>query len=63
MPCVAARDAHAPDRQGPFKFVSFKANESIRVERNPDYWKPGRPYLGWSKKSWGKRTVTSHSGQ
>ena len=35
----------APIGTGPFKFVSFKANESIKVERNPDYWKPGRPYL------------------
>jgi ABC-type transport system substrate-binding protein len=23
----------------------FKANEYIKVARNPDYWKPGRPYL------------------
>jgi peptide/nickel transport system substrate-binding protein len=30
---------------GPFKFVEFKPNESIKLTRNPDYWKPGRPYL------------------
>src|SRR5271156_2512470 len=30
---------------GPFKFVEFKPNQSIKVARNPDYWKPGRPYL------------------
>src|SRR5262249_8149376 len=30
---------------GPFKFVEFKANESIKLVRNPDYWKKGRPYL------------------
>jgi peptide/nickel transport system substrate-binding protein len=30
---------------GPFKFVEFKPNESIKLARNPDYWKPGRPYL------------------
>jgi len=30
---------------GPFKFVEFKPNESIKVARNPDYWKPGLPYL------------------
>src|SRR5262249_53642905 len=29
----------------PFKFVDFKPNQSITVIRNPDYWKPGRPYL------------------
>jgi peptide/nickel transport system substrate-binding protein len=34
-----------PIGTGPFKFVEFKPNESIRVTRNPDYWKPGRPYL------------------
>jgi peptide/nickel transport system substrate-binding protein len=28
-----------------FKFVEFKPNESIKVARNPDYWKPGLPYL------------------
>jgi Bacterial extracellular solute-binding proteins, family 5 Middle len=30
---------------GPFKFVEFKPNESIKLTRNPDDWKPGRPYL------------------
>jgi len=34
-----------PIGTGPFKFVEFKRNEVIRVTRNPDYWKPGRPYL------------------
>jgi peptide/nickel transport system substrate-binding protein len=34
-----------PIGTGPFKFVDFKPNESITVARNPDYWKPGRPYL------------------
>src|SRR3954453_9206905 len=34
-----------PIGTGPFKFVEFKPNESIKVVRNPDYWKPGRPYL------------------
>ncbi|HZP99890.1 MAG TPA: ABC transporter substrate-binding protein [Reyranella sp.] len=34
-----------PIGTGPFKFVSYKANQSIKVTRNPDYWKPGRPYL------------------
>ena len=35
----------SPVGTGPFKFTEFKANESIKVVRNPDYWKPGRPYL------------------
>jgi peptide/nickel transport system substrate-binding protein len=34
-----------PIGTGPFKFVSYQPNESIRLTRNPDYWKPGRPYL------------------
>src|SRR6266446_4357110 len=34
-----------PIGTGPFKFVEFKPNESVRLTRNPDYWKPGRPYL------------------
>jgi peptide/nickel transport system substrate-binding protein len=46
-PChVTARDMRTrPIGTGPFKFVEFKPNESIKVVRNPDYWKPGRPYL------------------
>jgi len=34
-----------PIGTGPFKFVEFKPNESIKLTKNPDYWKPGRPYL------------------
>jgi peptide/nickel transport system substrate-binding protein len=34
-----------PIGTGPFKFVSYKPGESIRLTRNPDYWKPDRPYL------------------
>jgi peptide/nickel transport system substrate-binding protein len=34
-----------PIGTGPFKFVEFKPNENIKVTRNPDYWKPDRPYL------------------
>ncbi|HEY0184195.1 MAG TPA: ABC transporter substrate-binding protein [Rhodopila sp.] len=34
-----------PIGTGPFKFVEFRRNESIRLTRNTDYWKPGRPYL------------------
>jgi peptide/nickel transport system substrate-binding protein len=30
---------------GPFKFVSFKGNDSITLARNPDYWKKGKPYV------------------
>jgi peptide/nickel transport system substrate-binding protein len=34
-----------PIGTGPFKFVEFKPNEYIKLTRNPDYWKPGLPYL------------------
>jgi peptide/nickel transport system substrate-binding protein len=34
-----------PIGTGPFEFVEFKPNESIKVARNPDYWKKDRPYL------------------
>jgi len=34
-----------PIGTGPFKFVEFKANEVIRLTKNTDYWKPGKPYL------------------
>jgi peptide/nickel transport system substrate-binding protein len=43
---VPARDMRQhPIGTGPFKFVEFKPNQSITLARNPDYWKPGRPYL------------------
>jgi peptide/nickel transport system substrate-binding protein len=46
-PChVSPRDMRShPIGTGPFRFVEFKPNEVIRVTRNPDYWKEGRPYL------------------
>jgi peptide/nickel transport system substrate-binding protein len=34
-----------PIGTGPFKFVEFKRGNSIRLVRNPDYWKKDRPYL------------------
>jgi peptide/nickel transport system substrate-binding protein len=46
-PChVSPREMRThPIGTGPFKFVEFKPNEMVKVVRNPDYWKPGRPYL------------------
>jgi peptide/nickel transport system substrate-binding protein len=46
-PChvSAAQMRQHPIGTGPFKFVEFKPNESIKLTRNPDYWKPGLPYL------------------
>ena len=46
-PChvPAAQMRTHPIGTGPFKFVEFQAERVIRLERNPNYWKPGRPYL------------------
>jgi peptide/nickel transport system substrate-binding protein len=46
-PChVPAKEMRkSPIGTGPFKLVSFESNRSIKLARNPDYWKPGRPYL------------------
>jgi peptide/nickel transport system substrate-binding protein len=47
-PChVSPKDMRTkPIGTGPFKFAEFKPNESIKVVKNPEYWKPGLPYLG-----------------
>ncbi len=46
-PChVSPREMRqAPISTGPFKFVECKPNQTIKVARNPNYWKPGKPYL------------------
>jgi len=46
-PChISPREMRSqPIGTGPFKLVEFKPNEGIKVARNPDYWKKGRPYL------------------
>jgi peptide/nickel transport system substrate-binding protein len=46
-PChvTPAQMRQHPIGTGPFKFVEFKPNEYIKVAKNPDYWKPGLPYL------------------
>ena len=43
---VSARDMRAnPIGTGAFKFAEYKRGEVIRLVRNADFWKPGRPYL------------------
>jgi peptide/nickel transport system substrate-binding protein len=46
-PChMSAGDMRTkPVGTGPFKFVEFKSNESVKVVRNPDYWRTGHPYI------------------
>ena len=34
-----------PIGTGPFMVAEFSQNEMIRLVKNPNYWKPGRPYL------------------
>jgi peptide/nickel transport system substrate-binding protein len=34
-----------PIGTGPFKLVDFQRNVAIKLARNPDYWKKGRPFL------------------
>ncbi|BBK31144.1 peptide/nickel transport system substrate-binding protein [Stella humosa] len=34
-----------PIGTGPFRFVAWKKGESLQLERNPDYYRQGRPYL------------------
>ena len=46
-PChVSARDMRTnPIGTGPFKLAEWRSNQSIKLVRNPDYWKKGFPYL------------------
>src|ERR1700719_397671 len=46
-PChVSPRDMRThPIGTGPFRFVEYRPGQDIKFARNPDYWKPGRPYL------------------
>ncbi len=41
----AAQMRTHPIGTGPFKFVEFKQKEGIKLAKNADYWKKGRPYL------------------
>ncbi|SHJ74921.1 peptide/nickel transport system substrate-binding protein [Roseomonas rosea] len=34
-----------PIGTGPFKFTEWNRGASIVLEKNPNYWRPGRPYL------------------
>jgi peptide/nickel transport system substrate-binding protein len=46
-PChVGGRDMRTkPIGTGPFRLKEFKPKENISLERNPNYWKKGLPYL------------------
>ncbi len=46
-PChVALKDMRVkPIGTGPFRFVEMKRGEIVRLAKNPDYWKKGKPHL------------------
>jgi peptide/nickel transport system substrate-binding protein len=46
-PCHVPQSAMRtkPVGTGPFKFAEFRRGDTIRLTRNPDYWKEGLPYL------------------
>ena len=35
----------APVGSGPFMLAEFKADEGVKLVRNPNYWREGKPYL------------------
>src|SRR6266705_4444851 len=41
----SSKYANAPVGTGPFKFVEWQRGQFMRFDRNPDYWRKGRPYL------------------
>ena len=41
----ASKYANAPVGTGPFRFVEWQRGQYMRFDRNPDYWRAGRPYL------------------
>lgn len=38
-------NANSPVGTGPFKFVEWRRGELVRLDKNPDYWRKGLPYL------------------
>jgi peptide/nickel transport system substrate-binding protein len=38
-------NANKPIGSGPFRFVEWRRGELVRLDRNPDFWKKGQPYL------------------
>ena len=45
VPRRRPRDAAAPDRHGAVQIRRIQAERIIKLVKNPDYWKKGRPYL------------------
>ena len=46
IPAMSARrDAHQADRHRPVQVRRVQGATNVKLARNPDYWKPGLPYL------------------
>ena len=45
LPRLPREMRQTPVGTGPFKFVEYKGSQNIKLARNPNYWKTGRPYL------------------
>jgi peptide/nickel transport system substrate-binding protein len=41
----AHANANAPIGSGPFKFGEWRRGEFVRLDKNPNYWRAGLPYL------------------
>ncbi len=41
----AHANANNPIGTGPFKFVQWEKGQFVRLDKNPDYWRKGQPYL------------------
>jgi len=48
-----------PIGTGPFKFVEYKPSQSIKVARNPDYWKPGPALISTASNTRSSRTAST----
>ena len=63
-PCHVPLDQmrRRPIGTGPFKLAEFKMNESIKLVKNPDYWKQGLPYLDGIEFTIIARPLDAHAG-
>ncbi len=42
---VSDLDPASPIGTGAFSFVEWQTNQHVKLQKNPNYWKPGLPYL------------------
>ena len=46
---------------GPFKLVEFNRGQSMTLAKNPNYWRPGLPYLNGIEISYVRDTLSAHN--